>query len=354
MNSKLLNIIEKSDLLTQKELMDYASKEKLSKEQVYSIEQKIANNQDNQDLLDAFNAQPNLFKDFRFLKSPLDNNNLEWILVSFSVFVIFIGIVFFVKVPQKEHLSHKSNSIVKFDHVKIKTSANKRILKQDNVERKLFKINAQRQSSLNIERELYVISPIQSKVVKSIDVKEKKRKALKNTNKYPSIYLHDFKVTDYRKIRYRKRNETIQLSGTSASSEKAWQMSTFEKMQQDSVFYIDFLRETLRGFKHKKYSLIIPEWKKILNAYPDDDNALFYRAISNYKVSEYEASVSDLNNVLKNPMSNFTQESNWYLALNYSALGRIKESLEILDIIIEQDSFYAKSANMLKQEITNK
>ena len=345
MDSKLLHIVETSDLLTQKEILAYTKKGGLSAKEIYIIELKITNNPVNQELIDAFKEHPNLFKDFdnTNLRSPLDDYSIEWLL-SLTAIVIISSMSFFllntspkVRIDTEPTITNSSTETTpqKFEKPQVVFQPSEKSLKSaPNTDI----------SASNSNREASAISLLASRDINQLEVEEIIDPKLINKKRYPYTYLQNLKITDYRKIRFLEISEARGLSGISANSENLEHLSNFEKLKNDSVYYMDFLKETLRGFQNKKYQAIIPAWSQMLSAYPDDDNALFYRAISYYYLLEFENSIKDLLTALSNPMSNFDEEAEWYLALNYHHSKQKQNCKSSLEAIIKRNAFYSRQA----------
>ncbi len=340
-DSRLLHIIEVSEILTPEEVKLYTEPNKLNSVERYDIEYKIANNPANQELIDAYNNKPNLFDDFKHLKvikTPLDGYGVELTLL--VVNVIFLIIFFIVQLDPKEKSKQFVNKKSEVRNIRKETRHIEKILPESELE--LNNPTISKSSTKRIKQE--TIDFLESRPLQQVNNKLIEKGTLNYKKKYPYTYLLNYKVTDYRKIREQNTNHKIELNGVPASSENSKRLSKTERLKTDSVYYMDFLKETLRGFKNQKYSLILVEWDKILSVFPEDDNALFYKAISNYYLSNGELSVKGLLKVVSNPMSNFIEEANWYLALNYYQLEKDKECKKILDKIIDEKTFYSKKA----------
>lgn len=345
MDSKLLHIVENSDLLTQKEILAYTKKGELSAKEIYAIELKITNNPANQELIDAFNEHPNLFKEFdnTNTSNPLDNNSIGWLL-SLAAIVLISGMTFFLLNTNPKVTIEAELAII---NIPIEATPQKYEKPQVVIQPSAKPLESEPNTDISANssnRESSTVNLLASRDINQLEVGEIKDQKLINKKRYPYTYLRNLKVTDYRKIRFLETPEKRELSGISANSENLEHLSNFEKLRNDSVYYMDFLKETLRGFQNKKYQPIISAWDQMLSAYPDDDNALFYRAISYYYLSEFENSIKDLLAVLSNPMSNFDEEAEWYLALNYHHSGQKQNCKNSLADIIKRNAFYSQQA----------
>ncbi len=340
MKKDLLNIIPTSPVLSREELEQYVHNPQLSDKEKYAIELKINNNPINQELLEIYRQNPNALDSG--CKSCFIKPLLIWSLGSLTVIGVFIvlWLMFFDETTTDTRLS--TTNTKPFEKLKEAPKKASEAPKENH----LKEVN-----SLTISPKQTIaystIAPITGKKANGIESEPPSMPELSLKKKYPAKYLGDFKVTDYGKIRKQDSYRTPDLPGTPAGQTVVLEQDVNLRAENDSLFYMGFLRETLRGFKHKKYQAILPAWKTILKQFPDDDNALFYGALTKFKLEQYEASVADLEQVLDNPMSNFNEEADWYLALNYYHLGQKQACCAILERIIKEATFYKEKAQLL-------
>jgi hypothetical protein len=346
MEKKLLNIVKESPVLSRQELEDYVNNPDLSETQKYQIELKITNNPINQELLDAYLSNPSVLKTKSCCRNRFNNDMLKWVLGTFSL-ILIIGIIFFLSTMKSGKTIAEAEVLSQDTTIEQEPDLDEPI--EESQEPMISETNSIRISPKQTIA-YSTVAPITPKTIKKIELEAIQSPKPKIDKKYPAMYLADFKVTDYRKIRKIGKPKDLSLSGTPASEAFLNSESETFKLENDSTFYLDFLRETLRGFKHEKYQAILPAWNTIIKQFPEDDNALFYRALTYFKLEQFDASTEDLHAVLANPMSNFDEEANWYLALNYYKLGKLKLCRTTLKSIIADASFYKEKAKILLKQ----
>ena len=103
-------------------------------------------------------------------------------------------------------------------------------------------------------------------------------------------YLNDYKVVDYRFYRKRpleeQKNEL--LTGVPASFETNENLKTNDELEIEKS-YFNFLEKSLKLLKEEKYNFAEERFELILKTYELDVNALFYLAITKYKLKEYRS-----------------------------------------------------------------
>lgn len=353
MDPKLKHIVEVSDLLTQAEIKNYASGVGLSQAERYRIELKITNNPANQDLLDAFADHPNLFKGFDNLQNPLNDHSIEYLISFTSLFIIILlaAFNFWPKDKSTENLIQlvdvKNVQIEKFERSLRETEEQNTNLVE------FVKPKVETPDETQIQQEFSDIEWLESKSLKLIDSNRPDLRNIKIQRKYPSVYLGKFKTTDYRNIRVKESIEHIALPGLSADFENDKSDTLHDSFDRIPEAYIDHLRIILRGFQTQNFNEIIKPFSLILKEFPNDDNALFYRGLSYYHLDQTELSIRDLKAVLENSMSNFDEEAEWYLALNYQKSGQTQKLKSALEAIINRQAFYAKEAKKRYQLCKN-
>ena len=190
--------------------------------------------------------------------------------------------------------------------------------------------------------------------VKEIDLSKGKPVILiSNRKKIKEINLHTFKLADYRVIRSKPTVATKQmdLTGTTANLENPAQRNEEVVWQKIDVPYIDYIEKTMYFMDKGNLKKAMARFEVILATYPDDLNAQFYAGFSLYNLKEYEKAQFYFVEALHNSLSNFDEESAWYLALSYEQTGQSSLAREWFLKIAESDSFYR---NMAKKMLLNK
>jgi TolA-binding protein len=190
--------------------------------------------------------------------------------------------------------------------------------------------------------------------VKDIDLpKGKTEVVFSNRRKIKEVYLHTFKLVDYRVIRTKPTVATKQmdLTGTSANLENPTQKNEEVVWQNIDVPYIDYIEKTMYFMNKGSLKKAMARFDVILGTYPDDLNAQFYTGFSLYNLKEYEKAQSFFTEALQNSLSNFDEESAWYLALSYDQSGEVFLAKEWYTKIAESDSYYK---NMAKKRLLKK
>lgn len=344
MDPKLKHIVEISDLLTQAEIKNYTSGVGLSQAERYRIELKITNNPANQDLLDAFAQHPNLFKGYDHFIDPLNDHGIEYLIAFTSLlFMICLAVfTFYPKTPpvQVVKLDKAAETIVveKFERI-LPEPITSEINNLENTNPK-----ADIEYKAPTVHEVLKIELLESKSLNLIESNTPEGKALNIKRKYPSVYVGKFKTTDYRKIRIKESPKQLELTGIAADIENTDTLSMHDHFDRIPVAYIKQLKVILKHFQNQNFEETIKAFTQILNDFPNDDNALFYRGLSYYHLDLTELSIRDLKAVMENSMSNFDEEAEWYLALNYQKSGQNQKLKTALEAIINRQAFYAKEA----------
>ena len=169
------------------------------------------------------------------------------------------------------------------------------------------------------------------------------------------IYIHDFKLIDYSKIRSGnvKQNMNEHLNGTSAKHANKLNDQTTE---DDFIFdkdlaYIDVISTAMYHLKNGNYAYSMKELNLILSTFPDDRNANFYKAYILYNTENFQESLEYFSKAFDVKLANFYEESKWFSALSLIQLKRKKEGEKILLQIVIHNGFYAEQAKNLLNEL---
>ena len=150
------------------------------------------------------------------------------------------------------------------------------------------------------------------------------------------LFIKNFKVLDYRY--YRKEND----GGQQTYVENGLGEQTLK------LPYINLLNKAIVDFSKEDYKLALLHFDEILNAYPDDANALFYGAMCLYNLQEYGQAEGRLLKLQNIPFANFSEEGNWYLLHVYQQTKKEAAFSSLRNSIIEEKGFYAQKAENLK------
>jgi hypothetical protein len=174
--------------------------------------------------------------------------------------------------------------------------------------------------------------------------------SLKKNKKGAEIYLNNLLLLDYRKYRSRQKIETERLiiSGTPANQESQHQkIESLNEWEKIDIPYIDYLDKTTNLFSKGKYKKSLTRYLEILKTYPDDLNSFFYGGLCYYNLGDYKNAIVFFQKSSTHEFSNFSEDSNWYLAKTYLAQNELNKAILILNEILKESGYYATQAQTL-------
>jgi tetratricopeptide (TPR) repeat protein len=104
------------------------------------------------------------------------------------------------------------------------------------------------------------------------------------------------------------------------------------------------LKSGLAYFGKEKYNAALEEFQLLLENNPEDVNALFYSAVSFYKIGKYNKAVKNLEAVVASRNNVFHPEAKWNLALVNLKTGEKAKAKILLNEIVNDKGFYSKRA----------
>lgn len=164
-----------------------------------------------------------------------------------------------------------------------------------------------------------------------------------------TYYLLDYKVVDYA-VEYQNEEDFKKSAETDATPVDFFnkeQKVEAEKSLEQTVIketYKEVLERAIVNFKSLAYKEALVDFEIILTKHPKDVNALFYGALSYYNLKDYKKALSKLDAVLKNPQTEFNQETKWNKALTLIELKEISKAKVLLQEIIDEKGFYHQRA----------
>ncbi|GAB4282368.1 MAG: hypothetical protein Kow0068_07000 [Marinilabiliales bacterium] len=169
---------------------------------------------------------------------------------------------------------------------------------------------------------------------------------------FPTIYLLNYKVVDYDKLRTSKSNEHNILNHLEAEYENAEDKNNMiNEAQNRYIPYKLFLKGAIKKIINKNYSKALSDFSRILKQFPDDVNAQFYSGLCFYYLHNYNNAIAMFQKSASNTINTFNQESLWYMALSYESNNQKDKALEIYKKIYNYGGFYAGKA---KEKLNSK
>ncbi|MEO0404126.1 MAG: tetratricopeptide repeat protein [Bacteroidota bacterium] len=158
-------------------------------------------------------------------------------------------------------------------------------------------------------------------------------------------HIETYKVVDYRNKRtaFEKPNPLSYTGGVDPSRENSTDEPALELPPRTvSVAYVDYLEECVQLFALEKYRKASRKMQTILEHYPDDANAQFYKGLAEYYLGNYDKSIALLTLSSQNPIVTFSQESQFYLAMSYHRNREQKKACDLMETIAIAKEFYAE------------
>lgn len=157
-------------------------------------------------------------------------------------------------------------------------------------------------------------------------------------------YLGNFKVIDYR---YDKRlNLKNNIIPTNVNDSETYSKELFSETKQYT--YVAFLEDALLKLENKEYENAIDDFNIILEQYPNDLNAIFYKAMCFYETNDNSKSINLFEIALDNRINVFHEDSKWYSSMILKEEKEYAAAEKVLEEIVMENGYYGVQA---KQEL---
>jgi tetratricopeptide (TPR) repeat protein len=170
----------------------------------------------------------------------------------------------------------------------------------------------------------------------------------------PVTYIHQLKAIDYSAI-YDEldNNQAGLLKSLDARYSNVKSMEAARQIQptEDTLTYSKILSDALLDYHDQKFFAAQQSFEKILSIYPDDQNALFYGALSYYHLGKPVLAIQQLEKILGHRQSPFNEEAQWYIALGYHQSKQDELCKVWLEKVIDEKGFYEMKAKELLNEL---
>ncbi len=387
-------IFGKSSPLTKEEMNSYLNGT-LSESERRAVEQKIAEDEFNADALEGFEEHAGSMAGFSEVSDYFHGNLVrkitKWkfqysfiIVIGLAVGIFTIGSFFILESEEKRKEFEKAKRIEKQEQLQAdaeketETTVEKEApiaeLTDEEIdeavtlpeEKQVKSENVIIESPITLDKEVDSI-PEEQKIDEIIIVKEKVsteaaapiEQEIDRTVKYSNVktrYLAELLIIDY-SIIYEEgiTVSNIELqNGTPAymankddHPDEAMETTSYTK----EIEYLDYLFEAQKKFRRNDFKAALKDYKVILKQYNDDVNAHFYSALCYYNINRQKKAIQHFDRVIENTYNTFDEEANWYKAQCLYELGKIADCISLLNKIANSDSFYAKRAADMLEEI---
>jgi TolA-binding protein len=156
----------------------------------------------------------------------------------------------------------------------------------------------------------------------------------------------NYKMADYTSIRenaWEKFDESdIGLPARWKSEQE--RESYLREHPESFVPYVDYVTTCISAYDQEKFEMAIQRFAVILDQYPDDVNALFYSAMSEYNLKRYDRAIQLFSLVEKNMIRTFNEEAFFYHARCLKALGDVDGANSNFVKVIQMNGFYRERA----------
>ena len=157
-------------------------------------------------------------------------------------------------------------------------------------------------------------------------------------------HIRDYKLVDYRGLRAESFSVLKQdLTGLPAKYADEGERAD-DLPQITGVPYVDYLEGAMVEFSQENFISAAKRFDKIIKAYPDDANALFYGAMARYYSGKEKRAISLFERALSGEYNTFHDEAEFYMAQSLRVSGKSDEAKVIFGRIFEGGGFYAAQA----------
>lgn len=185
---------------------------------------------------------------------------------------------------------------------------------------------------------------------KNIVIENKSNLTMSGYYKYNSNHLYSY-INNYKVIDYRFDKRTNRKNNSIPSNVIEFNHDYDNIIQRAEMTYIAFLEQALDKFSQKKYYDAVDDFNTILDQYPDDINALYYKALCYYETNDNNKSIYCLNETMRNGINTFYEESMWYKGLILKEDKQFAAAEKVLEEIVNEKGYYGVQAKKELDEL---
>ena len=153
-------------------------------------------------------------------------------------------------------------------------------------------------------------------------------------------YIGNFKIVDYR---FEKRINIKQYQIPSNFREETDQNSLLAKLN-NNITYINYLDQALDKIERNNFLSAMYDFDIILDQFPEDANAVFYKAVCLQKMNNNQAALKYFDLALSLRINTFHEESKWHKSQILKEERQYAAAEKILKEIITENGYYGVHA----------
>ncbi len=159
-------------------------------------------------------------------------------------------------------------------------------------------------------------------------------------------YIGNYKVIDYR---YDKRMNRKNMNIPSNFID----INIPDKLSdiRTELTYVAFLEQALDKINRKNYNGAIEDFNTILDQYPNDLNAVFYKGLCLYQTNSNNTSINYFDIALSSKINTFHEESKWYKGLILKEEKQYAAAEKVLEEIVNEQGYYGVQAKKELDEL---
>ena len=319
-----------------------------------SIERKSSESSFESDALEGWDSNPTAISHLKKLDRKFKVKSNTILFSSIIGLIAIVCIVLFAITPknnevvasnEKVSLTVEQSDVVIPENIDTLIALASPLLIKPTTIQKEFKAKiatpeARKQTQNNNESDIKIID------LPLIKIDQPRKLKLVEMKTAKEIYLSDLKLIDYRQYRDRPTisTKTFTLSGLPADQENLERTNTETELSSTDIPYFDYLKKTQNQFAKENYKGALTRYLTILETYPDDINALFYSGLCYFNLKQYSSATNQFFECTTARFNNFNEESEWYLAKSYAAMGEMIKAKSIYELIISKNGYYMQQA----------
>jgi len=166
---------------------------------------------------------------------------------------------------------------------------------------------------------------------------------------FPIKYVNSLKAIDYQHLyeNIEERNIPVLKSLDPRYENLKTKIENIDNLTEQKLSYNEVLATALLAFSNGDFETCERYFTLILNTYPDDQNATFYRGVSFYKQNRISQAIPLLEKISLRSSSPFMEEAQWHLANCYKEENKIMDMKLVLQKLINKNGFYSEKAKLL-------
>jgi hypothetical protein len=196
----------------------------------------------------------------------------------------------------------------------------------------------------SVKMSYVVVKDYPAEFMRGGGLSQEERKPLAGSRDRDFVRVGYYHIADYTVLQSDRRTSHVFSEGHVPANKESRRSGDELAIEPIPMGYLDYWKICLDNITSGDYAQAVSGIDLVLEAYPDDVNAQFYKGLALYRWRKYDAAIHLFEAVMRNRVGYFSEDARYYRALCMYYGGMRGEGVKELQQIAQEGGFYSAQA----------